>query len=192
MTVTDCRQYKSWWTGCRRPCQFLTRASTCKRPLAKTLVFERMASARNSEHQRLLSRCAGRDDEEPAPVADDMLAALDLGDGIGAVGPVAPTSSRRIKKRCQVELSKATKISMDRVNGPPWQPFVLMEPATKVVAMEASAEHFQALLEFVQAGLLAGKPVRVRHGAKEAPRARPIDNVGARARTSLMVSARSG
>ena len=75
-------------------------------------------------------------------------------------------NQRKNAKMLKKLLPSAAQVSVDvGGGGSPWEPWVLMDVAPKVVAVEASAANFQTLHDLVQTELAAGTVKRTRYGA---------------------------
>ena len=149
--------------------RFLRKSSVCKRPLAGTLVFEKLTKLRNDAYQQLLIQAASGPVEAPQE-QDDLAALLDLDASPGVIvasSPCdAPASKRiRIPRRLAVQVPRTLTVTMQASAGQQWEVILLAECARKNPAMEASAANFTKLLEWVEADLHDDQVRRPQHGA---------------------------
>jgi hypothetical protein len=158
-------------------CKFFSGKASCKRPLAGTLVFERLQKARNTKFQELVQQL--RDVPVNGVLTNggdggDLAEQLDLE---APTAKVSPSKARRLVSvaRLMPQLPATALVSYDNVEG--WQPRLLMESSTKAPAIEASHENLQKLFELVEADLELGTVHSPRHAlfkhiASEIARAR--------------------
>ena len=118
LKVVENRQFKMLLKGCRWLNMFLTKASVCKRPLASTTVFERMATARNIEYQRVLE--APKQDNDGVGNGghneDDFVGALGL-DIAAPRAKVATASRRQATRLNKAAMPSAVHIAVERPDG---------------------------------------------------------------------------
>ena len=88
------------------------------------------------------------------------------GSGLAIVPAVRRGNQRKTAKMLKKLLPAAAQVSVDvGGGGSPWEPWVLMDVASKAVAVEASAANFEVLHDVVQSELAAGTVKRTRYGA---------------------------
>jgi hypothetical protein len=151
----------------------LTRFLTGKyrgHPLAKTLVFEKLQSARNTNVQAALQ---GEVADGPAPVANGEGAALEA-DGEAREAELDSSPGKLRNKRVLLAAAKPTvKITYP---GSDWEVEVQTAVGIKAVNMLLSEHNMQRLFALVVADLRSGEVSRKRHGAdttRPAPRGLP-------------------
>ena len=113
--------------------------------------------------------------DELAPAADLDLD-VDIGSKASAAyagsdGAIVPTGRRgNVRQKAQLlkmQLPKAAQVLVDvGGHGSPWEPWVLLDGASKAVAVEASPGNFQMLHDLVQAELATGAVKRKRYVGK--------------------------
>jgi hypothetical protein len=161
-------------------CSFLTKETARTKPLAKTLMFERIAAARDAKYKELLLVEAGMQAPPAAEIA--VATGLDLCDTLGmdndtadvlnidttpkaaATGPTKK-KKQRISKKARIIMTPAAQISLPREGQSDWKFWVLMEPASKAPAFEPSVENLQALFDLVDNEITYGTVHRAKHGA---------------------------
>ena len=84
----------------------------------------------------------------------------------------APTAKRRLPKHLAAQLPRTLTVTMQQHGVESWEATLLAERARKNPAMEASAENFASLLEWVEADFNDDLVRRPQHGALVAPSAR--------------------
>jgi hypothetical protein len=147
--------------------RFLSNSSSCKRPLAGTLVFEKLTKIRNDAYRQLLAQTASGpvDDQQEA----DPAAILDLDSSPGVIVASSPgdepATKRRFPKRLAVQVPLTLTATMQQLGRESWELTMLSECARKNPAMEASAANFAALLEWVAADLNDEDVRRPKYGA---------------------------
>ena len=176
LTCRDGKKYIYLWKNSNELSKCFTGEPAFKRPLAKTMVFEKLAQARNVKRSALLAELANDGEvsgDELAPAAD-----LDLDVDIGPKASAASAGSdgaivlagrrgnlRQKAQLLKMQLPKAAQVVVDvGGDGSPWEPWVLLDGASKAVAVEASPGNFQMLHDLVQAELATGAVKRKRYG----------------------------
>jgi hypothetical protein len=142
---------------------FLTDKPAFQRPLAKTLVFEKLGLLRNAKYHELLVevQTAGTEGqgEEEQEIDDLGLDEPEVG------GRLSNWSRHRGRYRAAVKLiPRMAIVSFERPGQLAWEPMLLMESATKVPAMECSTANLQAMFALVQLDLSDGSVHRPQHG----------------------------
>ena len=157
-----------------------------KKPLAKCLMFERIAQARNDKYKALVKGTGTQPCAAPAAtgqdVAKDPCDLLDmdldpLGDlGIDA-GPPPPggepkgersKKAPRYHKKARTAVSPAAEISVPLSGRPDWKVWVLMEVANKAPAIKATEDNMQLLFDVIDNEIQFGGIRRPRHGSETA------------------------
>lgn len=175
-------------------CSFLTKGTSRTKPLANTLLFERIAAARDAKYKELLLVDAGL---QPPPAlaavatggasCDTLGLGIDAADDLEvdakpadvATGPSKKT--KRVSKKSRTVMTPSAEISLTREGQPDLKLWVLMEPASKAPAIEPSTENLQALLDLVDNDITYGGIHRAKHGADTAHlRPKPRGPPGAR------------
>ena len=126
-------------------CSFLTKETARTKPLSKTLMFERIAAARDAKYKELLLVEAGMQAPPAAEIA--VATGLDLCDTLGMDNDTAeglnidttpkaaatgPTKKKqRISKKSRTIMTPSTQISLPREGQSDWKFWVLMEPAIR-------------------------------------------------------------
>ena len=160
-------------------CSFLTKETARTKPLSKTLMFERIAAARDAKYKELLLVEAGL---QPPPVAETAVATgldpceilgmdIDPADDLNmdakpkpvATGPAKKT--KRVSKKSRTVMTPAAEICLPRDGQPDLKLWVLMEPASKAPAIEPSQENLQALFDLVDNEITYGSVHRPKYGA---------------------------
>jgi len=156
---------------------FLSPAAAFKRPLKNCAVFDRLAALRNAEFQKIKAaleregEAAG--DSQQSGKSEAWHDDLDLDDG-----PASSPDPKRPRKRGQKSkteaalMPKTVQVVYERPGKSPWEPILLLEPARRAAAMEATAENFQILFDLVNYGLPADKAAS---GASSPSRAQVAD-----------------
>ena len=167
-------------------CNFFAVQPARKKPLAKSLMFERIAQARNDKYKALV-KCTGTQPcAAPAAtgqdVATDPCDLLDmdldpLGDlGIDA-GPPPPggepkgkrgTTAPRLRKKVRNAVSTSAEISVALSGRPDWNVWVLMEVASKAPAIEATVDNLQLLFDVIDNEIQFRGIRRPRHRSESA------------------------
>ena len=148
-------------------CNFLAVQPARKKPLAKSLMFERIAQARNDKYKALVKGvgtqpCAAPEATGQNVVTDpcDLLDmdADPLSDlGIDA-GPPPPggepkgepsKTAPRLRKKVRNAVTPAAEISVELSGRPVWKVWVLMEVASKAPAIEATEDNMQLLFDLI-------------------------------------------
>jgi hypothetical protein len=136
--------------------RFLSNSSTCKRPLAGTLVFEKLTKLRNDGYRQLLTQAASGPGDGHEGQAD-LAALLDLDASPGVIVASSPgdepADQRRFRKRFVDQVPRTLTATMQQLGRVAWELTMLSEGGRKNPAMEASAANFVALLEWVNADL---------------------------------------
>lgn len=145
--------------------RFLCKEPLCKRPLARTLVIEKLAILRNDAYQKALAET--KVSQEVAVVMDHDLTAglnLDMDTDVMVASESSPGKRRVSNRRFLAQMPSTVRVLMDRADSDPWEPVLLAEPATKAPSMEASAENFASLFALVDADVSNGDVRREAHG----------------------------
>jgi hypothetical protein len=148
--------------------KFLSREATHKRPLAKTDVFERLQKLRDDRYRAFL---VGEGDGPGAPTEADPCEQLCL-DSIVATSP-AKLPPRRLLSSLRQQVPSQAEVVMPRQGQEPWRVTVLLERATKAVAIEATSANLHALFELVDNDLTCNVTRRKRYGADATSRPIP-------------------
>ena len=118
---------------------FLLGKSAAKRPLKSCKIFEQMATFRNVEHKtRARAFAADTAPDLPTTVVGEAVDGLDI-DGADQVSDnkiPGVRASRRASKVAKLVLPKVVHIEVMIPGREPWRPRVLLETATRAVAME--------------------------------------------------------
>jgi hypothetical protein len=154
---------------------FLAGVTPGKRPLARTLIIEKLAELRNTKHKELVAELrmpAGEDAAAIAPIANGPVDDLEL-DSPG-VAPVALVPvDRKSRAKCLRfvgrQLPQIVVVSVERPDGTTWSPAVVLDRNPKAPAMECTAENLQALFDFVQADFEDGTLHRRPYGSDRPP-----------------------
>ena len=167
-------------------CNFFAVQPARKKPLAKSLMFERIAQARNDKYKALVKGTGTQPCAAPAAtgqdVATDPCDLLDmdldpLGDlGIDAGPPPQggePKGKRsktapRIRKKVRNAVSTSAEISVALAGRPDWKVWVLMEVASKAPAIEATVDNMQLLFDVIDNEIQFGGIRRPRYGSDTA------------------------
>ena len=173
-TVGD-KKYVTLWKNSPELAKLFAGVAACKRPLAKTSVFEKITAARNSKVRELMG--ALMDDaaanevggaEQLVPIADLGLDdEQEQGVMVAAGQPAMPRQKqRRISKSVKKQIPRAVQISIDvGGGGPVWEPVVLTDHAAKAVAIEATPDNFAMMQRLVCEERATGDVMRPRWGA---------------------------
>ena len=164
---------------------FLAGVTPGKRPLARTLIIEKLAELRNIKHKELVAELrlpAGGDAAAIVPIAAGPVDDLGL-DSPGAAPVEDVRMDRASRALClrsvQRQLPQIVVVSVERPDGTTWLPVLLLDRAPKAPAMECTADNLQALFDFVQADFDDGSSHRRPygsdrpHGLAKAPRQYP-------------------
>ena len=160
-------------------CSFLTKGASRTKPLAKTLMFERIAAARDAKYKELLLVEAGL---QPPPAAlaaeatgrdpcDTLGLDIDPADDLQvdakpADAPTGPSKkTKRVSKKARTVMTPSAEICLTRDGQPDLKLWVLMEPASKAPAIEPSKENLQALFDLVDNEITYGGVHRAKYGA---------------------------
>lgn len=161
---------------------FFSKEPARNRPLAKTLMFERIAELRDAKYKALV-----KDAHTVAvnvPEATGQLVVTDPCDDLGldadpvsdlfgeATGPsvagkpkAKANAKRRVRRKARLSVPPAAELSFNRAGQPDWTFWSLMEPANKAPAIEVTAENLQALFELVDNEISHGGVRRPQHGS---------------------------
>jgi hypothetical protein len=157
---------------------FLAGVTPGKRPLARTLIIEKLAELRNTKYKELVAELrmpAGEDAAAIAPIANGPVDDLDLdspGVAFVALVPVdrqARAPADRRSRSLGRQLPQIVVVSVERPDGTTWSPAVLVDRNPKAPAMECTAENLQALFDFVQADFEDGTLHRRPYGSDRPP-----------------------
>jgi len=141
------KQYLPCWKTDPVLNTFLTPVSSCKRPLADCGTLERLLKLRND----LIEKNIQAQKEQEA--ADAAKAALDDDDPIAALGLDAPAAkpARRPRARGGGAAAVASgELEVALPGGAIWKPRVLLGDQKKALALEATGENLESLLELVR------------------------------------------
>ena len=177
-------------------CNFLAKVAARKRPLASTLVFERIAKARDERHKQLLVEATAQQPQDDAATSSSVVTdpCDDLGldaDPVGQSGAVTACGSntggtkaaqmRRIRKKAKLSVPAAANVSIQLPGQAVWTMSVLMDVANKSPAIEATEENLQWLFDAVDNEITYGGVRRPRHGSgSTGERPRPKGEAGKR------------
>jgi len=187
LTTVEGKRFVYLWKGCPDLNRFLTGVPVCKRPLASCHVFEQIAEQRNETYRQKLADLKGAGGAVDDPKASrldadgDAVESLGLDDTASKTSPVDVRNARmRVFKKVKGQVQRMEAVSIDHPGLDSWRPLVLMEPATKAPAMEATAGNFSALFALVDHELTHGNATKQeRHRAVKAdtrlPRGPPGD-----------------
>ena len=160
--------------------KFLAGLASCKRPLAKSLLFETLAAKRNEliEEKKRSVQAGGM----AAIFGDttDLAAGLGLDDGASEPPSAKKARRRHVPVKRVIELLPETAVVTLERPGQTWEVRMLLESRTKAPSVEATAENFAAMFEWVQAEFEGGSSRRRKHGASEPPVREPRGQKGAR------------
>jgi hypothetical protein len=145
--------------------RFLCQEPLCKRPLARTLVIEKLAILRNDAYQKALAETKVPQDLDVV-MDHDLTAGLNLDNNseVMVASESSPGKRRVSNRRFLAQMPATVRVLMEREDSDPWEPVLLAEPATKAPSMEASAENFSALFALVDADVSNGDVRRAAHG----------------------------
>jgi hypothetical protein len=157
---------------------FLTGRPAGLRPLANTLIIEKLLELRNNKRRDLAAEIR-RDLRMPAvddagamvAVADGQVDDLGLDDPAEVLVAVDPVDKRRrgiCNRAVLSQLPRTAAVSVERPDGTVWEPVLLVDVAHKAPAMECVVANFQALFEIVQGQMTDGTSQRKQYG-KEHP-----------------------
>jgi len=160
--------------------RFLSDRPAYNRPLANTRAFEAVAEARNRLYNNLLM---GSDRDSQSERAQELVSVRDLDEpDVGASGQsrqaVCRSGGRRSIKSAKACLPRSGEITVNHGSCAPWTLRVLLEPASKAAALEATSENFRRLFELVDHDLVHGPQEAVRPDpsipiSRPAPRGEP-------------------
>ena len=158
-----------------------------KKPLAKCLMFERIAQARNDKYKALVKGSSGAHPgaalaatgpnvvTDPCDLLDmDLDPMGDLGIDAGPPPPGGEPKGERSKKapryhkKARTAVSPAAEISVPLSGRPDWKVWVLMEVANKAPAIEATEDNMQLLFDVIDNEVQFGGIRRPRHGSETA------------------------
>ena len=156
---------------------FLMGKAAARRPLKSCKIFLQMATLRNLEHKiRTRAFAAAPESDLPTPVVGEAVDGLDI-DGADQVSDKKTPgvrASRRASKVAKQVLPKVVHIEVMIPGREPWRPRVLLETATRAVAMECTAENFHTLFELVSHDLMdGGGDMASSSGGQAEPHKRP-------------------
>jgi hypothetical protein len=138
---------------------FLMGKAAARRPLKSCKIFLQMAILRNLEHKiRTRAFAAAPEPDLPTPVVGEAVDGLDI-DGADQVSDKKTPGVRASRRASQVAkqvLPKVVHIEVMIPGREPWRPRVLLETATRAVAMECTAANFHTLFELVSHDLMDG------------------------------------
>ena len=138
---------------------FLMGKAAARRPLKSCKIFLQMATLRNLEHKiRTRAFAAAPESDLPTPVVGEAVDGLDI-DGADQVSDNKTQGFRaswRANKVAKLVLPKVVHIEVMIPGREPWRPRVLLETATRAVAMECTAANFHTLFELVSHDLMDG------------------------------------
>ena len=149
---------------------FLTNRPAFQRPLAKTLVFEKLALLRNAKYHELLMDIQRPGTEGHGEVSNQAEEEMD---DLGLDEPeMAPVVSDRALQRHRdraarlavKQMPRMAAVSFERPGQLAWEPVLLRDSATKAPAMECSKANLQAMFDLVQMDLTDGSIHRPQHG----------------------------
>jgi hypothetical protein len=150
---------------------FLTGLPASGRPLAHTLIMEKLQQLRNSKGKDLLAELQNPAGEEAGAIVPVVIGEVDdLGldipvDVVVSVHPVGKRLRGTSIRAARSQLPMTAVVSVERPHGSMWQPVLLLDVAHKAPAMECTAANFQALFELVQADLAEGTCHRKPYGS---------------------------
>ncbi len=181
---------------------FLSKEPARKRPLAKTLVFERIAKARDGRYRQLIKEAG--EPQAQAGEATSQVAVTDPCDDLGLdadpvenlgveAGVVVPagvpndekhnkaSKKSRLRKKARLSVPPSAEISIEMAGQPDWKVWVLMEVASKAPAIEATEGNLQILFDTVDNDINYGGARRAQYGSGAvAERPRPKGEAGRR------------
>ena len=138
-------------------------ATNARRPLAKALVIDQLATLRADARARLLKDNLA---DASGDAAGDWAGKLDL-DG----GDSQPKSAR---KRRKLALPSMVCVSIEREGFEPWHPMILLDKASKAVSIEATAANLDMLSRLVARDCAVGDYHREAFGSAAASGSRPL------------------
>ena len=192
LRVVDGRMYIYLVKSSLLLCNFFAVQPARKKPLAKCLMFERIAQARNDKYKALVKSMCGHPGTALAATVQNVvtdpcdLLDMDLGpmDDLGIdAGPPLPggepkgersTKAPRYRKKQRNAVSPAAEISVPLSGRPAWKVWVLMEGAKKAPAIEATVDNMQLLFDVIDNEIQFGGIRRPRFGSEtESSRPKP-------------------
>ncbi len=159
-------------------CKFLAGKSSCRRPLAKTMVFEDLKEARNTKFKALIDE-AGDVACGLGPAEADL---GDVDDKLGLDVIVEKQSPSKGKRKVAISrlIAQLPATGSVLMCGGDWCPNMLMEGSTKAPAIEATPDNLQRLFDMAQSEMEDGIVKRVRHGSGTDDRPKPRGPQGRR------------
>jgi len=147
---------------------FLCKERVNKHPLAKTFVFERLAKARDDVYKKLMS--AGGDTLPVAPASQkpDEQDQLGLDDLNATATSLQDSGKKRPRKKDRIQIAPTATIELPMLGGNPWEVIMLMEPANKSPAIEATEANLQQLFDIVNDEIEHGQVRRPKYGIESA------------------------
>ena len=151
--------------------RFLTGKGLHGRPLSNTLVLETLRKTRNLMVEQLLNAVRAAAGVEAVPLADaplvdaladDQLAALDLGDDGVSGGQGSPGTKKGRAPRKVILLAQLPDSVVVNYPGSDWQVEVLTELGYRTVYMRFTVENMDTLFSLVQRDLSSGAIKRKR------------------------------
>ena len=177
LVVSGGKKFVYLWKGSPELNKFLTGLSSCKRPLASCLVFEKLAERRNAAYRQALVDLKASATEASRPnEGRDLADRLELDadapqEGDAPEEGAAPKERLRVFKKFRPQLPRFVAVDIEKPGQETWSPLLLLEPATKAPAMEATADNFASLFALVDNERLHGSCARKQRGASSrAPR----------------------
>ena len=156
---------------------FLNKRGAYARTLKTCRVFGRLAALRNSEYKKRQRAfgAAGEADKSVLEMLQPVSAdALDI-DGAEEGDTGKSKGTRRLRRAVKVAkklMPRAATVSYERPGQVPWEPSVLLELATKAVAMECTSDNFRILFDLVRHDMLDQETVGESAGNIPKPAAR--------------------
>ena len=152
---------------------FFTKGKLNKKPLSKSLMFERLAAARDAMFKELAKEVATGSVETVVATGRDLCEDLGIdeapadGMGVDAKPAVAAncTPKKRIRKKARTVMPPAAEVALPRDGQSDLKVWVLMESASRAPAMEATQDNLQAMFDLVDNEISYGGVQRLRHGA---------------------------
>jgi hypothetical protein len=182
-------RFTTLFKNCPKLCQFLTGEAAYKRPLAKSLVFELLASERNKAMLQLVRVLQEASLPLPPVGEDDPTAALRLDSepvrpSVAADAIVAAEADEIVAARRRGlvgQLPPYVEVVVHHPGAAPWSLRVLVARRNTAASIEATAANFKTLYQCVQHDLQAGTSSRERFRQPEGmSRKEPRGDKGAR------------
>ena len=163
LRVVEGRHFLPLWKSCPVLNKFLTGQPSCRRPLAKSMVFEAVTDAKNKAWEEEIA--ALRTGEVPQPT-DDLVSALDLGDEQASALPSGQRRRKRplSQRALRHQVPNISRLSLVREGKAVWEPCVVMDQPTKAASLEMTADNLRTLLEWVGDDRAEGEVKRERFG----------------------------